>query len=108
VSNAFFAHPTAVVDPGCVIGSGSKVWHFVHISSGAHIGENVSIGQNVFVANGVKIGPGCKIQNNVSLYEGVVLEANVFCGPSVVFTIHAPLWKEKMSIEKHWYEKERL
>jgi UDP-2-acetamido-3-amino-2,3-dideoxy-glucuronate N-acetyltransferase len=82
----YFAHPTAVVDDGAEIGAGSKVWHFSHVSAGARIGERCSLGQNVFVAPRVTVGDGCKIQNNVSLYEGVVLEDYVFCGPSMVFT----------------------
>ena len=82
----YFAHETAVVDDGARIGKGTKIWHFSHIMSKADIGENCSIGQNVFVANNVEIGNKCKIQNNVSLYEGVVLEDYVFCGPSMVFT----------------------
>lgn len=84
-------HKTAVVDPGASIGIGSRIWHFTHISGGSKIGTNVSIGQNVFVANNVEIGNNCKIQNNVSLYEGVILEDDVFCGPSCVFTnVHNP------------------
>lgn len=82
----FFVHESAYVDAGAKIGKGSKVWHFCHIYGKAEIGESVIIGQNVMVANGVKIGSFCKIQNNVSLYEGVVLEDYVFCGPSMVFT----------------------
>lgn len=82
----FFAHETAVIDAGALIGSGTKVWHFAHVSAGATVGENCSIGQNVFIANGVRVGNGVKIQNNVSLYEGVILEDYVFCGPSMVFT----------------------
>ena len=82
----YFVHPTAVVDEGARIGAGSRVWHFAHVCGGAVIGEDVSLGQNVFVADRVTIGSGCKIQNNVSLYEGVVLEDLAFCGPSVVFT----------------------
>lgn len=79
-------HPSAVVDEGAEIGSGSKIWHFVHVCSGAIIGEGVSLGQNVFVANKVRIGDNCKIQNNVSIYDNVILEDDVFCGPSMVFT----------------------
>lgn len=79
-------HPSAYVDEGTVIGQGTKIWHFSHVSSGAEIGEHCSLGQNVFVARGVKIGDGVKIQNNVSVYEGVILEDYVFCGPSMVFT----------------------
>ena len=79
-------HPSAVIDDGAVIGDNSRIWHFVHVSSGAKIGEKVSLGQNVFVANNVVIGDGCKIQNNVSVYDNVQLENSVFCGPSMVFT----------------------
>ena len=81
-----FIHPTAIVDEGALVGDGTKIWHFSHVSGGASIGEKCSLGQNVFVANQVTIGNGVKIQNNVSVYEGVVLEDFVFCGPSMVFT----------------------
>lgn len=86
VTNEVFIHPTAVIDAGATIGSGTKIWHFCHIMPQAILGENCSLGQNVFIANGVRIGNNVKIQNNVSLYEGVVCEDNVFIGPSVVFT----------------------
>lgn len=79
-------HESAYVDDGAVIGAGTKIWHFAHILPGTNIGQNVVIGQNVMAGPNVVIGDGCKIQNNVSLYEGVVLEADVFCGPSCVFT----------------------
>lgn len=79
-------HPTAIVDEGAQIGQGSRVWHWVHICSGATIGRGVSLGQNVFVGNKVVIGDNCKIQNNVSVYDNVTLEEGVFCGPSMVFT----------------------
>ena len=79
-------HPSAIVDEGATIGSGSRVWHFVHVCSGAKIGKGVSLGQNVFVGNKVVIGDKCKIQNNVSVYDNVTLEEGVFCGPSMVFT----------------------
>lgn len=79
-------HPSAIVDDGAVIGEGSRVWHFVHVCSGAKIGKGVSLGQNVFVGNKVTIGDKCKIQNNVSVYDNVHLEDGVFCGPSMVFT----------------------
>lgn len=82
----YFVHPSAVVDEGAQIGEGTKIWHFSHIMPGAVIGRHSSLGQNVFVANRVTIGDGCKIQNNVSVYEGVILEDYVFCGPSMVFT----------------------
>lgn len=79
-------HPTAIVDEGAQIGEGSKVWHWVHICSGAKIGERCSFGQNVFVGNDVTIGNNVKVQNNVSIYDAVILEDDVFCGPSMVFT----------------------
>lgn len=82
----YFVHPTAIVDRGAQISTGTKVWHFSHIMSGAQIGEKCSLGQNVFVASNVVIGNNVKIQNNVSVYEGVVLEDDCFCGPSMVFT----------------------
>ncbi len=84
-------HPTAVVDEGAKIGAGSRIWHFVHVCSGACIGQEVSLGQGVFVGNRVVIGDKCKIQNNVSVYDNVTLEDGVFCGPSMVFTnVHNP------------------
>ncbi len=79
-------HETAIVDEGAQIGPGSRVWHWVHVCSGAKIGSGVSLGQNVFVGNHVSIGDKCKIQNNVSVYDNVHLEEGVFCGPSMVFT----------------------
>lgn len=82
----FYAHPTAVLDEGCQVGRGSRVWHFSHVCAGADIGEGCTLGQNVFVADGVRLGRGVKVQNNVSLYGGVVCEDDVFLGPSVVFT----------------------
>ncbi len=83
---AYTAHPTAIVDAGCEIGEGTRIWHYSHVNTGARIGPRCSLGQNVFVAGGVTIGTNVKIQNNVSIYEGVVLEDDVFCGPSMVFT----------------------
>ena len=79
-------HPSAIVDAGAQIGTGSRVWHFVHVCAGAKIGQDVSLGQNVFVGNKVVIGDRCKVQNNVSIYDNVTLEEGVFCGPSMVFT----------------------
>ena len=79
-------HETAIIDKGAQSGDESRIWHFVHVCSGAKIGKNVSLGQNVFVGNKVKIGDNCKIQNNVSVYDNVILEEGVFCGPSMVFT----------------------
>ncbi len=83
---SYFVHETAVVDPGCQIGAGSKIWHFSHLMGGSEIGENCTIGQNVFIAAGVVLGNNAKVQNNVSLYSGVVCEDDVFLGPSAVFT----------------------
>jgi UDP-2-acetamido-3-amino-2,3-dideoxy-glucuronate N-acetyltransferase len=83
---SYFAHPTAVVDQGAQIGEGSKIWHFSHIMPGSQLGVNCNLGQNVVISPGVKIGNNVKIQNNVSVYTGVVLEDDVFCGPSMVFT----------------------
>lgn len=82
----YFAHDSAYIDDGATIGDGTKIWHFCHVFSKAKIGQNCVIGQNVLVSNGAVVGNFCKIQNNVSLYEGVILEDYVFCGPSMVFT----------------------
>ncbi len=79
-------HPTAIVDPGATIGAGTRIWHWVHVCSGARIGADCSLGQNVYVGNKVVIGRNVKIQNNVSVYDNVTLEDDVFCGPSMVFT----------------------
>jgi len=79
-------HESAFVDDGATIGAGTRVWHFCHVLGGAVIGERCSLGQNVVVMNGTRIGNNVKIQNNVSDYEGVELEDDVFCGPSMVFT----------------------
>ncbi len=81
-----FVHPSSFVDEPCVIGEGTKIWHFCHVMKNSRIGRNCSVGQNVLVAPGVVIGDHVKIQNNVSVYEGVTLEDHVFCGPSMVFT----------------------
>jgi UDP-2-acetamido-3-amino-2,3-dideoxy-glucuronate N-acetyltransferase len=82
----FFAHETAVIDDGCVIGRGTKIWHFSHIMSNCVIGESCNIGQNVVISPDVKLGRNVKIQNNVSVYTGVICEDDVFLGPSMVFT----------------------
>lgn len=81
-----YIHPTSFVDENVSIGSGTKIWHFSHVQSGAQIGKNCSLGQNVNIGNNVRIGNGVRIQNNVSIYEGVELQDFVFCGPSCVFT----------------------
>jgi UDP-2-acetamido-3-amino-2,3-dideoxy-glucuronate N-acetyltransferase len=79
-------HSSAICDEGCVVGAGTRIWHFCHIMAGARIGRACSLGQNCFVASGVQIGDGVRLQNNVSVYEGVTLADDVFCGPGVVFT----------------------
>ena len=82
----YFVHESSYVDDGAVIGQGTKIWHFSHIMPGAVIGERCNLGQNVVVMPGTRLGNNVKVQNNVSIYEGVVLEDDVFCGPSCVFT----------------------
>ena len=82
----YFAHESAVIDEGCKIGKGTKIWHFSHIMAGSEIGENCNLGQNVVVSPGVKLGKNVKVQNNVSIYTGVVCDDDVFLGPSMVFT----------------------
>ena len=86
VSKQFFAHETAVIDQGCQIGEGTKIWHFSHIMPGCKIGSNCNIGQNVVVSPEVILGNNVKVQNNVSIYTGVICEDDVFLGPSMVFT----------------------
>jgi UDP-2-acetamido-3-amino-2,3-dideoxy-glucuronate N-acetyltransferase len=82
----YFAHETAVVDPGCTIGKGAKIWHFSHIMKDCVIGDNCNIGQNVVISPEVILGKNVKVQNNVSIYTGVICEDDVFLGPSMVFT----------------------
>lgn len=82
----YFAHETTVIDEGCKIGKGTKIWHFSHIMTGSEIGENCNIGQNVVVSPGVRLGKNVKVQNNVSIYTGVLCDDDVFLGPSMVFT----------------------
>lgn len=82
----YFAHETAVIDEGCEIGKGTKIWHFSHIMPNSKIGENCNIGQNVVVSQRVVLGKNVKVQNNVSIYSGVICEDDVFLGPSMVFT----------------------
>lgn len=82
----YFAHETAVIDEGCSIGKGTRIWHFTHIMSGSVMGENCNLGQNVVISPGVTLGRNVKVQNNVSIYTGVICEDDVFLGPSMVFT----------------------
>ena len=86
IGNDVRIHPSAFVDEGAVVGDRVQIWHFTHVLPGARIGDDCRIGQNVVVAGTAVLGRGCKIQNNVSIYDGVVLEDYVFCGPSCVFT----------------------
>ena len=82
----YYSHPTAIVDEGCKIGKGTKIWHFSHVMGDCVLGENCNLGQNVVVSPGVVLGKNVKVQNNVSIYTGVVCEDDVFLGPSMVFT----------------------
>ena len=82
----YFVHESSYVDQGAVIGAGTKIWHFSHIMGGAIIGQRCNLGQNVVVMPRTRMGDNVKVQNNVSIYEGVILEDDVFCGPSCVFT----------------------
>jgi UDP-2-acetamido-3-amino-2,3-dideoxy-glucuronate N-acetyltransferase len=82
----FFAHPSAIIDEGCEIGEGVKIWHFSHIMQGCKIGDGCNLGQNVVVSPKVILGKNVRVQNNVSIYEGVICEDDVFLGPSMVFT----------------------
>ncbi len=84
--NNYFAHPTAIIDEGCTIGEGTKIWHFSHIMPNAIIGNQCNIGQNVVISPAVTLGNNVKVQNNVSIYTGVICEDDVFLGPSMVFT----------------------
>ncbi len=86
MANEYFAHETAIVDEGCRVGKGTKIWHFSHIMSNCTLGENCNIGQNVVVSPKVILGQNVKVQNNVSIYEGVTCDDDVFLGPSMVFT----------------------
>jgi len=85
-NTSYFAHPTAVIDEGCRIGNGTKIWHFSHIMTGCIIGESCNLGQNVVISPGVVLGKNVKVQNNVSIYTGVTCDDDVFLGPSMVFT----------------------
>ena len=86
VSADFVAHESCYIDAACEIAEGTKIWHFSHVMTGARIGRHCNIGQNVVISPGVVIGDNVKVQNNVSVYTGVILEDDVLCGPSMVFT----------------------
>lgn len=99
----YSVHPSACVDEPCAIGAGTRIWHFSHVMAGARIGERCTLGQNVFVADDAVIGNNVKIQNNVSVYAGVTLEDDVFCGPSCVFTnVSTP---RSQIVRRHLYER---
>lgn len=86
MNQSFFAHETAIIESGSVIGNGTKIWHFTHVMADCIIGEGCNLGQNVVISPGVKLGNNVKVQNNVSIYTGVICEDDVFLGPSMVFT----------------------
>src|SRR4030043_182190 len=86
MEEGYFVHPTAIVGEPAAIGTGTKIWHFSHIMGGAQVGGNCVIGQNVFISSRAIVGNNIKIQSNVSVFDGVILEDDVFCGPSMVFT----------------------
>jgi UDP-2-acetamido-3-amino-2,3-dideoxy-glucuronate N-acetyltransferase len=82
----YTAHESAIIDDGAQIGKDTRIWHWVHVCGGAKIGRGCSFGQNVYIGNDVVVGNNCKVQNNVSIFDGVIMEDDVFCGPSMVFT----------------------
>ena len=86
MDNTFFVHSSSILDEGCVVGEGTKIWHFCHLMSSCKIGRNCTLGQNVMVGANVVLGNNVKVQNNVSIYDGVTCEDDVFLGPSMVFT----------------------
>ena len=95
----YYVHPSSFVDDGCIIGEGTKIWHFCHVMKGSTIGKNCSLGQNVVVSPKVILGNNVRVQNNVSIYEGVICEDDVFLGPSMVLTnVNCCL-----SLENEWY-----
>lgn len=105
-STPYFVHESSYVDEGARIGAGTKIWHFSHIMSGAVVGERCNIGQNVVISPDVVLGNNVKVQNNVSIYTGVVLEDDVFCGPSMVFTnVVNP---RSHVVRKHEYQRTRV
>ncbi|NWF49037.1 MAG: N-acetyltransferase [Ignavibacteriaceae bacterium] len=100
---SYYKHESSYIDDPCEIGDGTKIWHFSHVQKNAKIGKNCVLGQNVNVGPNVTIGDYCKIQNNVSIYEGVILEDYVFCGPSMVFTnILDPRCKYPQATSEHY------
>jgi UDP-2-acetamido-3-amino-2,3-dideoxy-glucuronate N-acetyltransferase len=102
----YSAHESAYVDEGCQIGAGTRIWHFSHVMSGAVVGERCNIGQNVVISPDVVLGNNVKVQNNVSIYTGVILEDDVFCGPSMVFTnVVNP---RSHVVRKHEYQRTRV
>ena len=102
----YTAHSTAIVDEGAHIGDGTRIWHWVHVSTGARIGRGCSLGQNVYIGSDVVIGDNVRIQNNVSVYDKVTLEDDVFCGPSMVFT---NVFNPRASVtRKHEYRPTRV
>ncbi|MCU0448302.1 MAG: N-acetyltransferase [Bernardetiaceae bacterium] len=102
----YFAHPTAVIDDGCEIGEGTKIWHFAHLMTGCHLGRHCNIGQNVVISPGVTLGNNVKVQNNVSIYTGVTCDDDVFLGPSCVFTnVSNP---RSAVARRHQYERTHL
>jgi UDP-2-acetamido-3-amino-2,3-dideoxy-glucuronate N-acetyltransferase len=102
----YFAHESAYIDDGARIGAGTKIWHFSHVMSGAVIGERCNLGQNVVVSPDVVLGNNVKVQNNVSIYTGVILEDDVFCGPSMVFT--NVINPRSHVVRKHEYQQTRV
>lgn len=100
----YYVHPSAIVEEGAEIGEGTKVWHFSHVLPKCKIGRKCVLGQNVVVMSNVEVGDFCKIQNNVSLYEGVILEDYVFCGPSMVFTnVLTPRCEYPRATSEHYH-----
>lgn len=102
----YFVHESAYVDDPCTIGAGTKIWHFSHVMAGAVIGERCNIGQNVVISPDVVLGNNVKVQNNVSIYTGVILEDDVFCGPSMVFT--NVINPRSHVVRKHEYQQTRV
>ena len=105
-----FIHKTAILDDNVTLGKNISIWHFCHVLSGSQIGDDSILGQNVMVGSNVLIGKGCKIQNNVSVYEGVELEDNVFCGPSCVFTnvVNPRAFVNRKKEFKKWFRKKKV